>query len=122
VFADQAIQTQTDSSELPVVAKNERVSGTVRRVGHKLGAIGESLRICQKTKPLTRGVRTLIDKLLPGYLFFFFSCLASLFSLAVLCGFFFWAFFVSSDLDIWLPFLVHPQDFTIISFLATKYK
>jgi hypothetical protein len=63
-----------------------------------------------------------VDKLLPGYLFFFFSCLASFFSLAVFCGFFFPVFFVSSDLDMWLPSLVQAQDFTTISFIATKYK
>ena len=33
------------------------------------------------------------------YLFFFFSCFASFFSLAVFCGFFFSDFLVSIDLD-----------------------
>jgi hypothetical protein len=37
--------------------------------------------------------------LLPAYLFLFFSCLASFFSLAVFCGFFFSVFFLSIDLD-----------------------
>jgi hypothetical protein len=47
-----------------------------------------------------------VDKLLPGYFFFFFSCLASFFSLAVFCGFFFSDFLASSDLDMGLPSLV----------------
>jgi hypothetical protein len=122
VFADQAIQPRTDSSKLHVVTTNERVSGTVRMLRHKLGAIDESLRVCQKTRPLTHGAPPAVDKLLPGYRFFFFSCLASFFSLAVFCGFFFSAFFVSSDLDMWFPSHVQPQDFTTISSLATKYK
>ena len=116
------IQPWTDSGKLHVVTTNEGVSGTVRMLGHKLGAIDESLRICQETRPLTHGAPPPVDKLLPGYLFFFFSCLASFFSLAVFCGFFFLAFFISSDLDMWLPSLVQPKDSTIISSLATKYK
>ena len=122
VFKDRAIQPWTDSSKLHVVTTEERVSGTVRMLGHQLGAIDESLGICQKTGPLTPGAPPAVDKLLPGYLFFFFSRLASFFSLAVFCGFFFSAFFVSSDLDMWFPPLVQPQDFTILSSLATKYK
>jgi hypothetical protein len=62
-----------------------------------------------------------VDKLLPGYLFFFFSCLASFFSLAVFCGFFFSAFFESSDLDMWLPSVVQAQNFTKMSSITTKY-
>ena len=46
---------------------------------------------------------------LPGYLFFFFSFLASFFSLAVFCGFFFAAFFVSCDLDMWSTSLMKGQ-------------
>jgi hypothetical protein len=70
----------------------------------------------QETKPLMNGGPPPVDKLLPGYLFFFFSCLASFFSLAVFCGFFFWVFFVSCDLDMWLPSLVQVEDFGITSF------
>jgi len=77
----------------------------------KLGAIDESLRICQETRPLKHGAPPPLDKLLPDYLLFFFSCLASFFSLAVFCGFFFSAFFVSSDLDMWLPSLVQATRF-----------
>jgi hypothetical protein len=59
-----------------------------------------------------------VDKLLPGYLFFFFSCLASFFSLADFCGFFFSVFFVSCALDMWLPSFVQVKDFKITSSFA----
>jgi hypothetical protein len=76
----------------------------VRILGHNFGAMDESLRMRQATKPLTHDAPPPVDKLLPGYRFFFFSCLASFFSLAVFCGFFLSAFFVSSDLDMCFPF------------------
>jgi hypothetical protein len=59
-----------------------------------------------------------VDNLLPSYLFFFFSRLASFFSLADFSGFFFSVFFVSCDLDMWLPSLVQVQDFRITRFFA----
>jgi len=68
---------------------------------------------------LKHGTPAPLDKLLPSYLFFFFSCLASFFSLAVFCGFFFSAFFVSFDLVMWLPSLMQAQDFTLISSITT---
>jgi len=83
-------------------------------VGHKLGVMDESLKRCQEKRPLKHGAPQLVDKQvykqLPGYLFFFFSCLASFFSLAVFSGFFFSVFFASSDLDNWFSSLMQDQD------------
>ena len=57
VFADQAIQPRTDGGKLHVGTTNEGVSGTVRMLEHKLGAIDESLRTCQETRPLRMAPR-----------------------------------------------------------------
>jgi hypothetical protein len=101
-----------------ILKQSVRIKGDPVTHCYSRGAIDKSLRTSQEPKPPMHGAPPPVDKLFRGYPFFFFSCLASFFSLADLCGFFFSDFLVSCDLDMRFPSLVQVRDFRITSSFA----